>query len=312
MWWAIGCSTGALILFFALLYIIYHIVFSARRKKQRNIYDLPREVNTPEIREKILWFITELNALPYEQVCITSRDGLTLYGKYYHNKDGAPLDICFHGYRGTDIRDLSGCLTTINNGERNVLLVSQRCGGKSSGRSITFGVKERYDCLAWINYAIDRFGKGVRILLRGVSMGASTVLYACGLDLPNNVYGVLADCPYDSPSDIIKKVCKNERKLPPKLVYPLIWLSAGIFASVNIGKLYASEQIKKSKVPVIVFHGEKDAFVPAYMSERIANARDNVERHVFNDAGHGLCYMYDTERYEKLLGDFIDRNCPKT
>ena len=52
--------------------------------------------------------IDRINAVPYEPVSITSFDGLKLNGRYYHVRDGAPVNICFHGYRGTPSRDFSG------------------------------------------------------------------------------------------------------------------------------------------------------------------------------------------------------------
>mgnify|MGYP006356952321 FL=1 len=48
----------------------------------------------------------ETRNTPYEEFCIKSFDGLSLYGKYYHYEDGAPIEIMFHGYRGSAERDL--------------------------------------------------------------------------------------------------------------------------------------------------------------------------------------------------------------
>ena len=309
MWIAIGVVGGLIILFFLALFIIYYLAFGSPHKGQGNIYDLPREVKTSDINDKVLSYINQLKDVPYEQVCITSYDGLKLYGKYYHNKDGAPLDIALHGYRGSDVRDLSGCLTTIKGGERNVLFIGQRANGISEGRTITFGIKERRDCVSWVNYAIERFGKDVKILLRGVSMGATTVLMAMGENLPKNVYGVLADCPFNSPKDIIKKVCKEDMKLPANLVYPLIWLSARLFGGFSISETTAAEAVKKSNLPIIIFHGEQDGYVPPNMSSPVKEVRPDAEYYIFPQAGHALSYMYDTERYEQLLSEFVKKYC---
>lgn len=307
----LGVVAFLILALFITLYIIYYITFKSPHKNQGDHYDLPREISSKEITEKIIRYIDKLKDVPYEQVCIKSYDGHILYGKYYHNKDDAPLDIAFHGYRGTDIRDLAGCLTTIQDGQRNMLLITQRAHGKSKGRYLTFGIKERKDCLSWVNYAIERFGGDVRILLRGVSMGAATVLMATGLNLPKNVYGVLADCPYSSVKEVIKKVVKDDIKLNAKLVYPLIWLSARVFCGVSLNKITAENQVVKTKVPIIIYHGTEDQFVPAYMSECVQKVKPDIERHLFSGAGHALSYMVDTERYEKILKEFINKHCPK-
>ena len=55
----------------------------------------------------------------------------------------------------------------------------------------------------------QRFGKDKSIFLFGISMGGGTVLMASGQRLPRNVKGIVADCPFNSPKDIIKHVCRK-------------------------------------------------------------------------------------------------------
>ena len=55
--------------------------------------------------------------------------------------------------------------------------------------------------------------RSIPIYLEGVSMGAATVLMAAGLpELPANVRGVIADSPYSSPEEIIRKVLPEVQK----------------------------------------------------------------------------------------------------
>ena len=68
---------------------------------------------------------------------------------------------------------------------------------------------------------VKHFGNDVKIILAGISMGASTVLMAAGKPLPKNVIGVLADCGFSSPKEIIKK-CAGDLKIPANLIYPFI------------------------------------------------------------------------------------------
>ena len=44
--------------------------------------------------------IADFEKEPCEEVSIKSNDGLTLYGRYYHVKDNAPVEIMCHGYKG--------------------------------------------------------------------------------------------------------------------------------------------------------------------------------------------------------------------
>ena len=133
-----------------------------------------------------------------------------------------------------------------------------------------------------------------------------TVLMASGLPLPANVKGIVADCPYTSPKEIIMKVCRD-MKLPARPLWPLVWLAARLFARFDPNAADAARAVTRTPVPVLLIHGEDDRFVPAYMSEPMAAANPaRVTRATFPGTGHGLSYLEDTPRYQKLTRDFIE------
>jgi fermentation-respiration switch protein FrsA (DUF1100 family) len=171
---------------------------------------------------------------------------------------------------------------------------------------ITFGILERYDCLAWANYATKRFGSGTPIFLTGISMGAATVLMASDLPLPKNVVGIIADCPYSSPAAIIRKVC-GEMGFPPTIAFPFVKLGAYLFGGLRFGNCCASDSVARSDLPILLIHGEKDNFVPCEMSHKIhAACKGRHEIHTFQDAEHGLSYLQDTPRYERVVCAFVN------
>jgi hypothetical protein len=207
-----------LLLVLAAAWGAYYFAFHSPRKGQDDPFNIPSGDQYMDIRGQMHDMITALNDLPFERVCITSEDGLRLSGRYYHQADGAPLDIGFHGYHSSYLTDFCGGGTMSISQGHNLLLIDQRAHGKSQGKTISFGINERRDALSWIHYAIDRFGSDVRIVLYGVSMGGSTVLMASELDLPENIRGIVADCPYSSPMDIITEV-GYQQKYPMKLIF---------------------------------------------------------------------------------------------
>jgi fermentation-respiration switch protein FrsA (DUF1100 family) len=189
----------------------------------------------------------------------------------------------------------------------NTLLVDQRAHGKSGGKSITFGIKERYDCLDWINYVSDRFGPDTKIILSGLSMGGATVLMASELDLPKNVVGIMADCPYSSPKEIIKQECKK-MKLPPNIAYPFVRLGAIIFGKFDPSASTAKDAVSKAKIPILIIHGENDDFVPCSMSRDIYNACVSDKTLVtIPKASHGISYIIDRPLYEKNVSEFLGK-----
>lgn len=245
-----------------------------------------------------------LCAEDYEPIFIESFDHLSLFGRYYHVKDGAPLFIEFHGYKGDACRDFSGGDMIFKSLRFNTLLVDQRAHGQSSGRTITFGVNESYDCLSWARYARERFGD-IPIFLVGISMGGSTVLMASNLDLPKNVKGIISDCAFSSPKEIICKVCRDIG-LIPRLIYPFVTLGAILFGRFNPNKRSAIKSVKESRVPIMIIHGEADKFVPCQMSSEIFESCTSEKYlHTFKNAGHGFSFASDVPRYEHLVREFI-------
>lgn len=285
-------------------YITYYMAFYSPHKGQDDIYAFPPDEGYHKNRERSITMIDAMAARPSERVYITARDGVKLAARYYHTADGAPLVICVHGYRATAIRDFCGIAKTNFAMGCNVLLLDQRGMGESGGHTITFGIKERYDCLCWIDYANRRFSSDTPIILQGLSMGAATVLMAAGLPLPPNVRGVLADSPYSSPAAIIKKVCAD-RGIPPTLAYPFLWLGALLFGGFRLNAESVTAAVARASVPILIVHGEEDTFVPPDMSAEIARANPTIERHTFPDAIHGISYLADTPRYERLVTAFV-------
>ena len=242
----------------------------------------------------------------YEPVTIRSREGLTLSGRYYHVAEGAPVAICFHGYRSSGLTDFcGGCDLSFSMGH-NVLLVDQRAHGKSGGRTISFGIKERQDLLCWVRYAVERFGKDVKILLYGISMGGATVLMAAELDLPENVKAIVADCPYSSPLDIILQVGKS-MPIPGWLIKPFVILGAKVYGGFDLRETDCIRSVREAGVPILLIHGEADTFVPCEMSKAICSAApDKVTLHTFPGAEHGVSYLVDTPRYHRITAAFLN------
>jgi pimeloyl-ACP methyl ester carboxylesterase len=302
----IALAAALLVIALLALYIPYRITFYASRRRPDPLV-FPNSGAYASLAEKLQNPIAQLEAIPYEEVSIRSRDGLRLWGRYYHVRDGAPVEIQFHGYRASAVRDFCGGQKLAADHGRNVLLVDQRAHGKSEGHTITFGIRERDDCRDWIQYVTRRFGGNTPIFLTGISMGAATVLMAAKGGLPTNVAGIIADSPYSSPRDIISRVCR-QMGLPTALVYPLIRASARVFGRFSLEETSALSAVADCTVPILILHGETDDFVPCVMSEQIRKANPSlVEYHTFPHADHGLSFVEAPERYARVVTAFADR-----
>lgn len=291
-------------------YICFRIVFYVPRKQEPPSKEPPvpdGEIYKPYHDMMKKWII-EARGYEHKDYYITSHDGLTLHAKYYEYTPGAVTEIMFHGYRGSAERDLSGGIQRCFALGRNVLLVDQRTSCGSLGNVISFGINEHKDCLAWIDFLIQEMGPDIKIILTGISMGASTVLMAAGKQLPQNVVGILADCGFSSPKEIIKK-CTKDMHLPAEFFYPFIKLAAKLFGHFDLEEYSPIEAMKTCKVPVIFFHGENDNFVPCDMSRQMYAACTAPKKLVtVPKAEHGLVYLVDNPGYFEAVMEFFTQN----
>ena len=287
-------------------YICFLMVFRTPKRKVlgKGEYDLPPgdiyEAFYPQMRA----WIDSIRSMKRERVEITSFDGLKLRGYYYEYSENSPLELIFHGYGGNAERDLSGGVERCFALGRSVILIDQRGAGESEGRVCSFGINERRDCLEWIKFATEKFGKERPIIIGGISMGAATVMMASGEDLPSNVVCVMADCGYSSSQKIICKVVK-EMKLSPKIFYPFIKLGARIFGGFDLEETSPEEAVARSKTPIVFIHGDNDVFVPFEMSVACYNACSAPKKLVtIEGAGHGLAFPQNPQKYVDSLRDF--------
>jgi len=306
MWAALITLAVLALLVLAISYVCFYMAFYVPEKSKtpKAEFELPEGPVYEPHREAMVGWMKEVRAMKHEDMEITTFDGLTLRGKYYEYAPGAPIELMFHGYRGTAERDLCGGIQRCFKLGRSALLVDQRAARSSQGNVITFGVKEHKDCLCWVEFMRRRFGEDVKIILCGISMGATTVLLASGEELPVNVRGILADCGFSSAKAIICKVIR-QLKLPAKLLYPFVRLGARLYGGFDPEECDVPRALKNCKVPVIFFHGTADDYVPWEMSRENFEACPTKKELVsIPNAGHGLSYLMDPPGYLHALREF--------
>lgn len=304
-WYFVLCIVAAAIIVAVILisYCCYARVFLVTKKFGSEEIYFPKGEAYKPYEEQIRRWIAIARETPCRVLKTTSYDGLVLQAKYYEYEKNAPIEILFHGYKSNAERDLSGALERCFALGHSAVLVDQRASGSSQGKTVTFGVKERLDCLSWIDFCLNEF-KDETFILGGVSMGAATVMSVADKELPSRVKYIIADCGFTSPKEIIKKVI-SDKKLPVCAVYPFIAMGAKLFAGIDLDLFSASRSLKNATVPVIFFHGEADDFVPCDMSKTLYDICSSKKRLVLiKDAGHGLAYPVDKAKYLSALKEF--------
>lgn len=249
-----------------------------------------------------------LRETPLPKVKTTAVDGITLVGHWYPCETPKRILIAMHGWRSSWAQDFGAIADFWHQNGCSVLYVEQRGQGSSGGEYLSFGMMEQYDCLSWANYIDKKFGNTLPVYLAGISMGATAVLLSTRQPLPPNIRGVIADCAFSSPDAIWRHVTQKKLHIP----YALIQKPVDSICKQRFGCLPAEtstlDALMSCKLPVLLFHGEADEFVPVEMSYAAQKAcAAPCELYTVPGAGHGESYLKATEEYRQHVKDFWAR-----
>ena len=236
-----------------------------------------------------------------------STDGLKLHGYWIPAENPRGTILLAHGYRSTFLVDFGLAFVFYHSLGMNILVPNQRSHGESEGKYITFGVKESEDMKCWIEFHNRNFGDH-QLILSGLSMGASTMLYLADQNLPNNVKCIIADCGFTSPKSILDKVFRSVVHIPSG---PFLWatdLYARILAKFSLSQKDTRKVLANAKMPVLMIHGMADDFVPCDMTQQGFDACiGKKEILLVAEAGHGTSFLSNKEVYTKTIIAFLEQ-----
>lgn len=251
-----------------------------------------------------------MNARGSTELELMSFDGKKLRGVLIPREDARGTIIFFHGWRSSWKLDFSAKLEYFNSLGLNIIMVDERAHGLSEGRYICFGAQERHDVLSWATYAAQLFGEEQPVFLSGVSMGSSAVLMAASFDFPAGVRGIIADCGFVRPYDIMECVMKKiGRFFPYKAALWLLNIFTHLFAGYGLRDCSTTQALESTRLPVLFIHGTADSFVPWEMSQRGYDACAGEKELILVDgADHALSWYVDPQRYKAAVEAFINRH----
>jgi len=190
----------------------------------------------------------------------------------------------------------------------NVLFPNLKGHARSESRAASMGWLDRLDVIDWISYILT-IDPEAEIVLYGMSMGGATTMMTTGESLPENVRCAIADCGYTSVWDEFSVQIKEMLHLP---VFP--FLNAGrtvikMRGKYDIKEASSLEQVRKSNIPTLFIHGDKDAFVPFWMLDVLYdNAACEKEKLVIEGGEHGNSHVVNPELYWGTIKAFVEKH----
>lgn len=280
------CGAGVALLRVALDADCPRSVFARRRLSGFADRD---DANVPVPGQARRWF-----EMTRQGVAIRSYDGLRLHGWRFDPDTARPLPhryaICVHGYTGGP-EEMAPWAQHYAAMGFTVFTPALRAHELSEGRYVTMGALERRDLKQWVNLIVSRDPRA-RILLRGNSMGAASVLLA-GADPCHapNIKAIVSDSAFVSASAQLAHSMAGALHAPRALARPSVGVAnllLGRLAAASLADADVLDAVRRLTVPTLFIQGDADMIVAPSSARRLygACASNDCELLVVDGAGH--------------------------
>tara|TARA_B100000965_G_C19578012_1_gene752205 strand:+ start:518 stop:1735 length:1218 start_codon:yes stop_codon:yes gene_type:complete len=236
---------------------------------------------------------------------------LGMFPAYLTSEGKTGVVIFVHGFRGAFERDFTAMLRAPdfgNLGYRSMIISYRNDANapKDPSGLYQYGVTEWIDLDNAIKYVEQNINPD-RIVLWGTSGGGGPVTSW----LQNNpdsdrVDGIIFEAPVISFWESVEVNGKARYPFIPELFFPYIKLFTEVRYGVDFDTMDFRDALVKSEVPVLLFHGDDDEWVPVDMSDYIAeNRRTNFTYIRMSNVGHVTSWNADPVRYIFEIEKFL-------
>lgn len=250
--------------------------------------------------------LREVSAL--KDTFIVNSQGVPLHAYYIAAHFPTPRTaVVVHGYTDNAVRMFMIAYMYHHDLGYNVLLPDLQYHGRSGGKAIQMGWKDRLDVMEWTKIADQLFGGNTRMVVHGISMGAAMAMMLSGEILPEYINCFVEDCGYTNVWDQFSKELKERFGLPAfPLLYTAGWLCDWKYGW-NFREASALEQVRRCRLPMLFIHGEKDTYVPTEMVYELYEAKpDPKQLWIVPRAAHAASYKENSSIYTEKVKTFLD------
>jgi fermentation-respiration switch protein FrsA (DUF1100 family) len=246
------------------------------------------------------WF----RSLPKEEFFIASPNGYDLHAVYIPAPGRSDKTIIFvHGHRFSLMGDYK-YLTMFRKRGYNALLFDSRYHGKSGGENTTFGVYEKKDLEACVDWVMRRNGPDSLVGVHGESMGSAVCVMHAAKDQRPAFY-ILDGCMADL-SRLLEYRLWHTYRLPPQPIVDAASIVSKLRGGIFFGDVSPILEIKKAGAAFLFIHGEKDNEIPPLNSEHLyQECRGMKKIWICPGAGHSKSIFIQPDEYDRRVGEFL-------
>jgi fermentation-respiration switch protein FrsA (DUF1100 family) len=226
--------------------------------------------------------------LEYEDVTLTTADGVQLNGWYIPHKQSEKLLskkvlLFFHGNAG-NISHRRESIEIFHNSGLNVFIFDYRGYGKSQGKPGEQGFYQDATA-AWRYLTEDKGFAADQILLFGRSLGGAV---AAKLASEVQAHGLILESSFSSAPDFAKAV------------FPL--LARLVIKRYDFN---TAESVQHVKYPVLVLHSPNDEIMPFHLGEKVFKSANQPKRFIQMKGGHNDGFLLSQPEYQQELVEWL-------
>lgn len=306
-WW----KRLLLLLFLAALVFLFGVVpYTLGGTATRRRFNLPDKENTEYVRSSF--------TVAREDINLTTTDGIRISGWWIPVDHPRGTVVLVHGLNRTRI-EMAKKVEPLHAWGFNCILIDLRHHGASGGDRSTFGITEKLDVRAAVDFALSK--SPGPIVLWGVSLGGATATLAAADD--PRVGGLIADSSYDSLPSTVRHHLRLFRgfrffgvpalKLVPQ--WPtseivLFWIKErGGFDPAEVDVVAAASKVNGR--PSLFVANRGDARIPFAIAEEMRNRAGPRSHLILTESrSHGGAWRDARDIYEPAVKKLLDEVAP--
>lgn len=241
-----------------------------------------------------------LRQRPQTRFTLRSDRGEKLCGFYFPaGGSGKRIVFLIHGYRSEHAETAGMYFDYYASRGFDIFCCDHTAHGESGGRLIGFDRFECEDCLKWLDFLQDQFGRDIQVVLHGFSMGAATVMRMSDR-CPACVRLLVEDSGY----------CSAQEQLRGQLgaAYPLMRLMHRVIAGYDLRDCDVRPSLSRCSLPVLFVHGRDDGTVPFDNAPRLYALYEGEKDCLYTEKARHVESMFAApEAYAEKLDGMLRR-----
>ena len=245
--------------------------------------------------------------LDYETIYYESNLGK--FPAYLTNDGDVGIVIFVHGFRGDYSREVFAKMRAgeiVDMGYRSMIISYRNDKGlpKDPSGIFQYGTTEWQDIDAAINKALEFTDN---VVLFGTSGGGGPISsWLENVGDENKVKGIIYEAPVINFWESVEVNGAARYPWVPKQLFGYFKIVTEIRYGVDFQKMDFTEAVINSDIPVLLFHGDDDEWVPVEMSDLIAESRVNNLTYIrYENVGHVTSWNADPDNYIYQLKTFL-------